>query len=63
MSQIIMLISINFSFDFLRLDKVYFGNDFVNELTRQRLFKLLKILAVRALSDYKTLAFGSSFQV
>lgn len=63
MSQIIMLISINFSFDFLRLDKVYFDNDFVNELTRQRLFKLLKKLAVRALSDYKTLAFGSNFQV
>ena len=31
----IMLIYINFSFDFLRLDKVYFKNYFANELIRK----------------------------
>ena len=30
----VALIYINFSFDFVGLDKVYFENNFVNQLTR-----------------------------
>jgi hypothetical protein len=42
-----MLIYINFSFDFLGLDKVYFKNYFANELIRDgSFFKLFKTLVV-----------------
>jgi hypothetical protein len=48
-----MFIYINFSFDFLGLDNVYFYNYFANELIGWVVFKPFKTGAVRALSDKK----------
>ena len=47
------LIYITFSFDFLGFDKVYFENNFVNQLTRIKAFKPIKMLPVRVLTDLK----------
>ena len=57
-----MLIYINFNFDFLGLDNVYFENYFANEhIATIVRFKPFKTLTAHVLSQYKTLVFVSHF--
>ena len=56
-----LLIYINFNFDFHGLDNVYFENYFANNQITSLVFKPFKTLAVRALSEYKTLDCVSFF--
>jgi hypothetical protein len=56
-----MLIYINFSFDFLGLDKVYFKNYFANELTEDGRFLSYSKHSLSCFIRYKTLGCASRF--
>jgi hypothetical protein len=56
-----MLIYINFSFDFLGLDKVYFKNYFANELIRRSVVFKFSKHSLSCFIRYKTLGCASRF--